>query len=1004
MAEFTPAQAEQLAAEHFGLHVQAQPLPGEFDHNFQLIDPAGPRYILKIGPKDAAPAHLALQEALLTHLQPYALPAKVPEVLPARNGARLTIIRDREQAERPLRLLSWLPGQLWGRISHHPPQLLHSLGRAAGALTQALLPFDHPGAHRDLKWNLADADWIRAYRSLFEGEQAELIDHFLHLHRERVTPVSDTLRRSVVHNDHNDLNILVDDNDEMPTVCGLLDFGDAVYTHLINDLAIACTYAIMDKPDPVGAAARVVAGYHENCPLTETELAVLFPLIGMRLAVSVTVSRLNREAEPGNTYLQVSAAPAWRLLRKLKALPPDLPHYFFRAAARLSPHPHNPGFREWTRRHRPETAPVLKPAPQKTAHRRLDLSVGSLDLGHNRNFETNAAFERTIDRLLDGFPLGVGGYGEVRPFYTTDNYQVTGNEGPQWRTVHLGLDLWQKAGTPVCAPWEGEVFTVVDNAGERNYGPTIILRHRPADGPVFCTLYGHLSRDCLRALRPGQAIARGEQIAEIGPPPENGNWPPHLHFQIMLDPLGASGDFPGVAFPDERDVWLSLCPDPDLLIGLDLADQAPRRAAAAAILEKRRRYLGPSLSLSYREPLHMVRAYRQYLYAADGRRYLDTVNNVPHVGHQHERVLEAARRQQALLNTNTRYLHHNIVDYAEALAATLPDPLSVCYFVNSGSEANELALRIARTLTGRRDMVVLEVGYHGNTVAAAEVSAYKFNGKGGRGAEPHIHVVPLPDPYRGKFRGHTRATALRYAAQAETAIEHLRAAGRGVAAFIGESILSCGGQIVPPPGFLQEVYHQIRKAGGLCIADEVQTGLGRVGDAFWSFELQGVAPDIVTLGKPIGNGHPLGAVVTTPAIAKAFANGMEYFSTFGGNPVSCAIGHTVLQVVQEEGLQAQAREVGEYLKQQLRELQTRHPIIGEVRGAGLFLGVELVRDRESRTPAGAEAARLINRMRRHGILMSTDGPDNNVLKIKPPLCFTKENANFLAEMLDGLLG
>jgi len=320
------------------------------------------------------------------------------------------------------------------------------------------------------------------------------------------------------------------------------------------------------------------------------------------------------------------------------------------------------------------------------------------------------------------------------------------------------------------------------------------------------------------------------------------------------------------------------------------------------LLELRARYLGRNLSISYRKPLKIVRGERQYLYDETGRSYLDCVNNVCHVGHCHPKVVAAGREQMALLNTNTRYLHDNIIELAGRLTATLPPPLSVCFFVNSGSEANDLALRLARTHTRQRDIIVIDHAYHGHTQSLIDISPYKYDGKGGGGAPPTTHKVMMPDTYRGPYIANDPRAGERYAEQVGRVVEGLERRDRGVAAFIGESALGCGGQVILPAGYLKAVYGYVRAAGGVCIADEVQVGFGRLGTHMWGFEAQGVVPDIVTMGKPMGNGHPLAAVVTTPAVAASFANGMEYFNTFGGNPVSCAVGLAVLEVIEEEGL------------------------------------------------------------------------------------------------------
>jgi len=315
--------------------------------------------------------------------------------------------------------------------------------------------------------------------------------------------------------------------------------------------------------------------------------------------------------------------------------------------------------------------------------------------------------------------------------------------------------------------------------------------------------------------------------------------------------------------------------------------------------------------------------------------------------------------------------------------------------VNSGSEANELALRMARVCTGQKDMIAVEIGYHGNTSGCVDISSYKFDGKGGAGAPEHTHIVPLPDRFRGIYRGEN--TGARYAGHIQEQVHHIQSLKRNVAGFICESIISCGGQIELPEGYLIIAYESVRKAGGICIADEVQMGCGRIGSAFWGFQLHGVIPDIVTIGKPIGNGHPLAAVVCTPQVADAFDNGMEYFNTFGGNPVSCAIGKEVLHVLKQEKLQENALLVGNYLKSELVKMQEEFVIIGDVRGQGLFLGIELTDN--SKNPLTEKAAYMANRMKDLGILISTDGYDINVLKIKPPMVFSRENADELLARL-----
>ncbi|MCK5912563.1 MAG: aminotransferase class III-fold pyridoxal phosphate-dependent enzyme, partial [Desulfuromusa sp.] len=345
----------------------------------------------------------------------------------------------------------------------------------------------------------------------------------------------------------------------------------------------------------------------------------------------------------------------------------------------------------------------------------------------------------------------------------------------------------------------------------------------------------------------------------------------------------------------------------------------------------------------------------------------------------------------------------NLINYADQLLATMPEELSVCMFVNSGSEANELAFRLARCFTGSKELLVVDGAYHGNTSACIEASPYKFDGPGGDGAQPHIHKVTLPDPYRGEFSGYSRETAAAYAESVTRVLGELTSAGKPLGAFICESLQGVAGQIIMPEGYLENVYGQIRAAGGVCIADEVQVGFGRVGTHMWAFETQNVVPDIVTLGKPIGNGHPLAAVITTQKIADAFVTGMEYFNTFGGNPVSCAIGMAVLEAIKKDKLQEHALETGSYFQRKIREVQQHFQLIGDVRGLGLFIGVELVEDRISKKPATEKTAQLVEYFKDQHILLSTEGPFYNVLKIKPPLAFNKSDADkFIATLEAGL--
>ena len=464
-------------------------------------------------------------------------------------------------------------------------------------------------------------------------------------------------------------------------------------------------------------------------------------------------------AAPGNDYLLISQQQTWPLLEHLDRVAPSWALSAFRHACGLAPCEASPRVAAWLAAHRGDFAPVMGRGLPTTPLVVLDLSVGSLDIPRPEIVQDTEAFCAHVDRLMaeSSAEVAVGRYDEARLVYVTELFRHANNWRDENRTVHLGIDLFCDAGTPVHAPLDGIVHSAANNAADGDYGPTIILEHVVDGGAVrFFTLYGHLSLASLEGMTRGRKVSRGERIAWLGDPSVNGGWPPHLHFQVIVDMLGREGEFPGVAAPSERDIWLSLCPDANLIAGVPDERMRARRAEPAALLDARRRHLGRNLSLSYRQPIVAARAYRQYLYDAEGRRYLDAVNNVPHVGHNHPRVVAAVARQMAVLNTNTRYLHESILTYADRLCALMPPPLSVCYLVCSGSEANELALRLARAYTGRRDLVVVDVAYHGNTTTLVEISPYKFAGPGGAGRAPYVHQVVMPDTYRGPYRANDR--------------------------------------------------------------------------------------------------------------------------------------------------------------------------------------------------------------------------------------------------------
>ena len=997
-------EASRLASEAYGLEATADVLPGEYDDNFRLSTSDSRQFVLKIMHPARKESFVDMQCRALRHLAERAPNLTLPRVVPNTRGQLFARQRLEDGKERLVWVLTFVPGATLAEAKPHHLELLASLGRFLAEIDRALLDFSHPDALRELKWDLSRAAWARDYLSFVsDPKRRALVAQFL----DAASALDfSKLRRGVIYGDANDHNVLVSPAWPQPRrVVSVIDFGDMHFGLTVAEPAIAAAYALLSDEQPLRSAASVLAAYHAVFPLNEAEIAAFFPLTCVRLAVSVVNSAHRRSLVPDDPYVTVTEGAAWTALERLAKIHPRLAQYAFRSACGFPAVPESPIVQRWLAENTESAAPVIADNLRRDSCLVLDLSVSSTLLGADPVAASEPSLTRKLRELLATAKsrVAVGRYNEVRPLYSAPQFGASANPTDERRTVHLGIDLFVESGTMISAPFGATVYALADNAQPFDYGPVVVLKHRTGGDIEFFTLYGHLSRQSLRTLQVGQKLRSGEPFASVGTAAENGGWTPHLHFQIILDLLDLATDFPGVAHASQREVFISLSPDPNLILGIPSRSFPAVEPDLVASLNARQELLGKNLSISYAKPLKIVRGWKQFLYDETARAYLDVYNNVPLVGHSHPRVAEAVHRQIALLNTNTRYLHDEVLRYADRLTRLLPSPLKVCYFLNSGTEANELALRLARTHTGSENVIVLDHAYHGHTSTLIDVSPYKFNGPGGRGRKPWVHVAPIPDDYRGIHRRGEPDLGAKYAAHVGEILDRLKREGEGITAFLTETMPSVAGQIVFPPNYLAEAYKQVRAAGGVCVADEVQVGFGRLGTHFWGFETQGVVPDIVVLGKPIGNAFPLAAVVTTPEIAASFANGMEFFSTFGGNPVACAAGLAVLDVLRDEALQQNALRVGAAWIRELRALQSNYPLVGDVRGLGLFLGIDLINERETRAPASDQASYIVNRLREGGILAGTDGPHHNVIKLRPPLCFSDSDAMLFTSTLASVL-
>ena len=994
MTTFDPlAFWADAASEHWGGRAVLRPLYGEYDLNFHAREDDGSESVLKVMRVGCTPDEIDFQISLISALTPVA-GVPVPQVLNTAAGRSHAEITDADGQSRLVWRVAMLPGET---LDKHAPtsSLAGEIGAMTARMHRALSDFRHSSLDRSLKWDLSAADWISEHLSVFADapEVQAQITGLLAWYAERGKPLLRTLPQQAIHNDLNQQNLLAKAvTGSGPQLSGVIDFGDALYNPRIADLAIAGAYLAMDRQQPVQALVALVKGYCAIEKLSAEELDALWPLVLMRLAVSVTNSGLRKVEFPDDDYVVISEKPALALLAIARDLDARFVALCLRQAAGLPLE---------------EGGVILPDGVQaamfdvdlKGAHV-LDLTPDNLSLSANRTQPSEAQLNAVMADALAKNTVVLGRYGEARLIYGGEAFGPTDHVARRRRTVHIGIDVFLPPETPVRAVLPGAVISAEYRDERHDYGGTLILEHECSDGTKFRALYGHLSRASAEEKQVGQRFAAGDVIAQLGDMDENGGWPPHLHLQVSgADGPVDAGLWPGVVDADDWSVWERLFPNPAVLLGISDALINARPTGLEALKQRRKAMTAANLKLSYRDPINMIRGEGSTLIDAEGRRFLDAYNNVPHVGHAHPHVAQRVAEQVQRLSTNTRYLSELHLDYMEHLLSLFPEPFDTCFLVNSGSEANEVAMRLAGTYTGRQDMAVSEVGYHGITQKALDISHYKFAGPGGQGQADWVHVLPIPNTFSGPFQGPDAAQ--KYAAEAADLIRGIGGEQTTLAGCLLEIFPSVGGQLIPPKGYLQSLEKAVKAQGGLLIADEVQTGLGRLGSHFWAFEHQGLKPDIVVLGKPIGNGHPMGAVITRKEIAESFSNGMEFFSTFGGSTVSCAAGKAVLEVIEAEKLTDLAEKTGTMMLDGLKSIFADCSLSADVRGLGLFLGVELCKDDGS--PATQEVGHVVNAMRKRRILMGSDGPYDSVLKIRPPICFSEADATFFLEAMNDSL-
>ncbi|MTD52450.1 aminotransferase class III-fold pyridoxal phosphate-dependent enzyme [Amycolatopsis pithecellobii] len=920
-------------------------LGGEIDQNFKVIDQNGQLYFVRVTRADPSSVDLAWQNTLLRHLASTVPELPVPRLVRTASGDDQVAL-SYAGTSYVVRVMSWLRGRPLVEIPHHPKNLLRELGTMAGRMNLGLSGLARPDG-------LAGHDWdVLRGREIIDSSISFIDDRGDAAHVGEIMTWFDDIRAElpnlphcVVHHDLNDANVLADlDENGALRISGMVDVGDAMYSARAVEVAIAAGYAMLRKDDPLTAAAEVVAGFHAVVPITAEELAVIYPLAATRLCMNA-VTWYRRVAESGSEYGRSRSRHVWPTIRKLTRTPPDLAEAIFRAACALPPE-----MAEGVKTAGDAIASSLGPA------RHLDATPAA-DIYDDLDWTDQAELRAAVRSLLDGRP-GVLAHLDASLMWSGPG--AVGSKEPA--TARLGATVLLDEGTEVRVPIHG----IVEHTAAEDR--PLVLRHE-VDGAELYTCWWNL--EC--AHRIGDELALDARLGVVGPRPVEPGFGPGVQVQLLASAQIATWPPPRRIRPSQRAAWEQLSADP-----VPMPRDIPGKATASTLREFGTVRLRAG-------PMNFVRGRDVWLFDGDGLGYLDALSTVAPVGHAEPRITAVATRQMRKLVTGSGFVSPQVASYVKKLVATLPAPLEVVFLVRSGDEANELAVRMARQVTGREHVVAVEGSFCGSIARYA------------------THEVRIPDRYRGPYGYGDPGAGSKYASDAASVIERIDADGRRPAAFIGEPLMGQAGTVVLPEGYLAGVHDAARKAGALCISDEVQTGVGRLGP-WWGFESQNVIPDIVTMGESLGNGHPLGAVVTTREIAGELDGSTEYFSEFSGNPVSCAIGEAVLDIVDGDGLRENAVEVGDYFAYALRELQHRQPLIGEVRAHGLSLGVELVRDRETKEPARREASVVAGlALNHHGVMVFPAGVHENVLTIRPPLTFRREHVDRYVETLDQVL-
>ncbi|WP_338693478.1 aminotransferase [Streptomyces sp. Q6] len=969
----TPAEAEAMARKDLGVDgARAEPLGSQQDANFLLRDGnATVLAVLKIANPAFGLLEIEAQDTAADLIADAHPDLRIATVLRHPDGTPRRTTVDTDSGPAVARLLRHLPGGTLSGPRHLSPRTVAAMGTIAAQVSTALREFGHPGLDRVLQWDPRYADRVVATLAghLDEPERRAAVEGATAEAWSRVQEVADALPRQAVHLDLTDDNLIRRPDSHVPIPDGIIDFGDLTTSWAIGELAVTLSSVLHHDGVEPHHVLPAVRAFHAVRPLSAAEADALWPLVVLRAAGLVVSGRQQAAVDADNAYATAALDREWRIFEQAVRVPLPVMTRLVRNAVGLA------------------DTPVAAAAPTLPLLRDIAADrVAVLDLSTDSDaMDAGAWLAADAEETMSSAALASGAHATATRYARARLDLAPALSTRSGATVPTGIDVRLGRATVLQAPGAGQVLTAEPGRVELTEAITEEVAQQPARGPFVLTVSFPVTVPPAAGIAAGRAVRAGDDLVRL---------PAGSRVHVALR-TPDSPALPPLVRPEYAEGWLPLTADPAPLLGLAPTDPARR---TADLLERRDAVFATVQEHYYAEPPRIERGWRHHLLSTDGRSYLDIVNNVTPLGHAHPRVEQAVTRQLRRLNTNSRFHYAAVVEFTERLAALLPEPLDTVFLVNSGSEAVDLGLRLAVGASGRPDVVAVREAYHGWTYASDAVSTSLQDNPNALATRPGwVHTVDSPNPYRGRHRG---VDAARYAAEAVAVIDGLAAAGQPAGAFVSETFYGNAGGVALPDGYLDQVYAAVRRHGGLAVADEVQAGYGRLGHWFWGFEQQRVVPDIVCVAKAMGNGHPLGAVITTREIADRYREQGYFFSSTGGSPVSSVVGLTVLDALRDEDLQGNAVRVGGHLKERLRALADRHRVVGAVHGSGLYLGLELVRDRATLEPATEETAELCDLMLDLGVVVQPTGDHLNILKIKPPLCIDTVAADFFADTLD----